>query len=153
VRTFSPTPNHRERRWHVVDAEGVVLGRLAAHVATLLRGKHKPTFAPHVDGGDFVIVINAAHVVLTGSKATDKRDYRHSGFPGGLSQRTYGELLESNPRRVIEKAVRGMLPRTRLGRSQIRKLKVYPGPDHPHAAQQPQPFSITQIAQIAGALR
>lgn len=150
MRTFSPSPHHLQRRWHVVDAEGVVLGRLASHVATLLRGKHKPVFAPHVDAGDFVIVVNAAKVVLTGSKAEQKRDYRHSGFPGGLSERTYGELLQTNPRRVIEKAVRGMLPHTRLGRAQARKLKVYAGPDHPHQAQQPAPSLITQLVQVGG---
>lgn len=147
MRTYSPKPGEVTRSWHVIDATDVVLGRLATHVATLLRGKHKPTFAPHVDTGDFVIVVNADKVALTGAKAEQKRAYRHSGYPGGLSAVSYTELLESNPRKAVEKAVAGMLPHNSLGRKQLTKLKVYAGPDHPHAAQQPQPFTISQIAQ------
>ena len=147
MRTYSPKPGDLTHSWHVIDATDVVLGRLATHVATLLRGKHKATFAPHVDGGDFVIVINAEKVALTGAKATDKMVYRHSGFPGGLSAIPIGELLEKNPRRVIENAVKGMLPHTKLGAAQLTKLKVYAGPEHPHAAQQPQAFEISQVAQ------
>ncbi|MDP3972032.1 MAG: 50S ribosomal protein L13 [Candidatus Nanopelagicales bacterium] len=149
MRTYSPKPGEITRQWHVIDAEDVVLGRLASQAATLLRGKHKPTFAPHVDTGDFVIVVNAEKVALTGRKAEQKMDYRHSGYPGGLSAKSYERLLATNPRRVIEKAVAGMLPRNRLARQLIGKLKVYAGPEHPHAAQQPQPFEITQIAQPA----
>jgi large subunit ribosomal protein L13 len=147
VRTYSPKPADVTKNWHVIDATDVVLGRLASHVAVLLRGKHKATFAPHVDGGDFVIVINAGKVALTGAKATDKMVYRHSGFPGGLSAVPIGELLEKNPQRVIENAVRGMLPHTKLGAAQLTNLKVYAGPEHPHAAQQPQVFEISQVAQ------
>jgi len=147
VRTYSPKPGDITKNWHVIDATDVVLGRLASHVAVLLRGKHKPTFAPHVDGGDFVIVINADKVALTGAKATDKMVYRHSGFPGGLSAIPIGELLVKNPQRVIENAVKGMLPHTKLGAAQLTNLKVYAGPEHPHAAQQPQAFEISQVAQ------
>jgi large subunit ribosomal protein L13 len=144
--TYTPKPGEIERRWHVIDANDVILGRLASQVATLLRGKHKPTFAPHVDGGDFVVVINAEKIALSGNKRGEYR-YRHSGYPGGLSRRTVGELLESKPERVIELAVRGMLPKTTLGRAQLKKLKIYAGPEHPHAAQKPQPFEIKQVAQ------
>ncbi len=147
MRTYTPKPGEIERTWHVIDATDVVLGRLASHVATLLRGKHKPQFAPHVDTGDFVIIINADKVALTGAKKQQKMEYRHSGFPGGLTATSYSELLESNPRRAVEKAVKGMLPHNKLGRQQIKKLKVYAGGTHPHAAQNPQPFTITQIAQ------
>jgi large subunit ribosomal protein L13 len=147
VRTYTPKPGDVERTWHVIDATDVVLGRLATQVATLLRGKHKATFAPHVDTGDFVIVVNADKVALTGNKRDGKLAYRHSGYPGGLRAVPYGELLAKKPERVIEKAVRGMLPKTSLGRAQLRKLKVYAGPEHPHAAQKPQPFDITQVAQ------
>ncbi len=147
VRTYSPKPADIQREWHVIDASDVVLGRLAVATANLLRGKHKPTFAPHVDGGDFVIVINAEKVALTGSKKTSKMAYRHSGYPGGLSAVAYGDLLEKDPRRAIEKAVWGMLPKNRLGRQVLKKLKVYAGPHHPHQAQQPQPYEITQISQ------
>jgi large subunit ribosomal protein L13 len=149
VRTYTPKPGDVQRDWYVIDATDVVLGRLATHVATLLRGKHKPTFAPHVDGGDFVIVINADKVALSGNKRTSKLAYRHSGYPGGLRSVAYGELLEKNPERAIEKAVRGMIPKTTLGRQQLGKLKVYRGAEHPHAAQQPQPFEITQVSQQA----
>lgn len=147
VRTYSPKPGEITRQWHVIDATDVVLGRLASHIATLLRGKHKPTYAPHVDTGDFVIVINADKVALTGSKREQKMDHRHSGYPGGLRSTSYETLLETNPRRVIEKAVKGMLPHNRIGRQQLSKLKVYSGPQHPHSAQQPQPFTISQVAQ------
>jgi large subunit ribosomal protein L13 len=147
MRTYSPKPGDITRQWHVIDATDVVLGRLATQAATLLRGKHKPTFAPHVDGGDFVIIINADKVALTGNKRQQKQDYRHSGYPGGLRATSYVELLEENPRRAVEKAVKGMLPHNKLGRQMIKKLKVYAGPNHPHTAQQPQPFEITQVAQ------
>lgn len=147
MRTYSPKPGEITREWYVIDATDVVLGRLASHVATLLRGKHKPTFAPHVDMGDFVIVINADKVVLTGSKSQQKMDYRHSGFPGGLRSTSYTELLAENPRRAVEKAVKGMIPHNKLGRQQITKLKVYAGATHPHAAQLPKPFTISQVAQ------
>jgi large subunit ribosomal protein L13 len=147
VRTFSPKDSDITRRWHVIDASDVVLGRLASQVAMLLRGKHKPIFAPHVDTGDFVIVVNASKVALSGSKLDQKRAYRHSGYPGGLHSISYASLMESHPERVVEKAVKGMLPKNALGRKTLRKLKVYAGPDHPHQAQQPQPFQITQIEQ------
>jgi large subunit ribosomal protein L13 len=147
VRTYSPKPGEVTREWHVIDATDVVLGRLASHVATLLRGKHKPTFAPHVDTGDFVVVVNAGKVALSGNKREDKLSHRHSGFPGGLTSVPFGELLDKNPRRAIERAVWGMLPKNRLGRKMLKKLKVYAGPEHPHKAQQPQTFEITQIAQ------
>ena len=147
MRTYSPKPGDVQREWHVIDATDVVLGRLAVQAATLLRGKHKPTFAPHVDTGDFVIIINAEKVALTGAKRTDKLSYRHSGYPGGLSATPIGELLARNPRRVIEKAVWGMLPKNRLSRQTLKKLKVYAGPSHPHQAQQPKPFEITQVSQ------
>ncbi|HOF64166.1 MAG TPA: 50S ribosomal protein L13 [Dermatophilaceae bacterium] len=147
MRTYTPKPGEVTRAWHVIDATDVVLGRLASHVAVLLRGKHKPTFAPHVDTGDFVIVINADKVALTGAKLDQKRAYRHSGFPGGLSSLTYAELLDKDPRKAIEKAVRGMLPKNSLARQQLSKLKVYSGPTHPHSAQQPTPYEFTQVAQ------
>jgi large subunit ribosomal protein L13 len=147
VRTYTPKPEEINRTWHVIDATDVVLGRLASQAAVLLRGKHKTTFAPHIDTGDFVIVINAEKVALTGAKKQQKMDYRHSGYPGGLTATSYTELLESNPRRAVEKAVKGMLPHNKLGRQQIKKLKVYAGSEHPHAAQSPQPFQITQVAQ------
>ena len=147
MRTYTPKPGDVHSTWYVVDANDVVLGRLAAQVATLLRGKHKATFAPHVDGGDFVVVINASKVALTGNKRVTKLAYRHSGYPGGLRATPIGELLDKRPERVIETAVRGMLPHTSLGRAQLRKLKVYAGPEHPHAAQKPQTFEITQVAQ------
>jgi large subunit ribosomal protein L13 len=144
--TYSPKPGEIERHWHVIDANDIVLGRLASTAARLLRGKHKPQFAPHVDTGDFVVVVNAAKIAVTGNKLNEFR-YRHSGYPGGLSKRTVGELLETKPERVIELAVRGMLPKNTLGRAQLKKLKVYAGPDHPHAAQKPQPFEIKQVSQ------
>ena len=149
MRTYTPKPGDVERTWYVIDATDVVLGRLATHVATLLRGKHKPTFAPHVDTGDFVIVVNAAKIALTGNKADTKLAYRHSGYPGGLKAIPYSDLLAKHPERVIEKAVRGMIPRTTLGRQQLGKLKVYAGPEHPHTAQQPKPYELTQVSQQA----
>jgi large subunit ribosomal protein L13 len=147
VRTFSPKAGDVQRQWHVVDASDVVLGRLASHVASLLRGKHKPIYAPHVDTGDFVIVVNAKNVAISGNKREQKRAYRHSGYPGGLRSVTYRDLLERHPERVVEKAVRGMLPKNALGRKMFGKLKVYPGPDHPHQAQRPEPYTITQLTQ------
>ena len=147
VRTYSPKPGEIERQWHIIDASDVVLGRLATHTANLLRGKHKPTFAPHVDTGDYVVIINAGKVALTGNKRQTKVAYRHSGYPGGLKQVGYEELLTKRPEKAIELAVKGMLPHNKLARQIIKKLKVYPGAEHPHAAQQPQPFEITQIAQ------
>jgi large subunit ribosomal protein L13 len=147
VRTYSPKSGDVQRQWFVIDANDVVLGRLATQAATLLRGKHKPIFAPHVDTGDFVIIINAEKVALTGNKREQKLAYRHSGYPGGLSSTPFGELLEKDPRRAIEKAVWGMLPKNRLGRQMLKKLKVYAGPEHPHQAQKAQPFEITQVSQ------
>ncbi|KLU08924.1 50S ribosomal protein L13 [Kocuria sp. SM24M-10] len=147
MRTYTPKPGDIQRQWHVIDATDVVLGRLASQTATLLRGKHKPTFAPHVDAGDFVIIINAEKVALTGSKLEKKRAYRHSGYPGGLKSTSYAELLEKNPVRAVEKAIRGMLPKNKLAAQQMFKLKVYAGPEHPHGAQQPQAFEFTQVAQ------
>ena len=147
TRTFSPKPADIQREWLVIDATDVVLGRLATQAAALLRGKHKTTFAPHMDMGDYVVIINADKVSLSSNKAEQKRAYRHSGFPGGLKSVTYTELLEKNPERAVEKAVRGMLPKNTLGREQFRKLKVYRGAEHPHVAQQPKPFTIDQVAQ------
>ena len=147
MRTYTPKPADVERQWHVIDATDVVLGRLASHTATLLRGKHKAVFAPHVDTGDFVIVINAGKVALTGNKRQTKVAYRHSGYPGGLKRVGYDELLAKRPEKAVELAVKGMLPHNKLARQIIKKLKVYPGAEHPHIAQQPKPFEITQIAQ------
>ena len=147
MRTYTPKASDVQRQWYVIDANDVVLGRLATQAATLLRGKHKPTFAPHVDTGDFVIIINADKVALTGNKREQKMEYRHSGFPGGLRATSYTELLVENPRRAVEKAVKGMLPHNKLGRQQIKKLKVYAGSEHPHQAQQPVAFEIKQVAQ------
>ncbi|WP_084961827.1 50S ribosomal protein L13 [Thermoactinospora rubra] len=147
MRTYSPKPADVQRQWYVIDATDVVLGRLASHVAALLRGKHKPIFAPHVDTGDFVIVINADKVALSGNKLEQKKAYRHSGYPGGLRSVTYGELMEKRPEKAVEKAVKGMLPKNSLGRKMAKKLKVYAGAEHPHQAQKPVPFEITQIAQ------
>jgi len=142
VPTFTPKPSDIKRAWHVVDAEGLVLGRVATEVARVLRGKHKPIYAPHIDTGDFVIVVNADKVVLTAGKAERKLVYRHSGYPGGLTSTTYQQLLDSKPTEAIRRSVRGMLPKTRLGRAQLKKLKVYAGPNHPHAAQQPQALAL-----------
>ncbi|GAB3486523.1 MULTISPECIES: 50S ribosomal protein L13 [Amycolatopsis] len=146
--TYSPKPGDITRAWHVIDAEDVVLGRLATEVATLLRGKHKPTYAPHVDTGDFVIIVNAEKVALTGHKRDEKFAYRHSGYPGGLRKRSFGELLDTRPERLLEKVVKGMLPKNKLGRAQAKKLKVYAGPEHPHAAQQPKQHEIAKVAQV-----
>jgi len=147
TRTYSPKAADVKRDWLVIDATDVVLGRLASHAATILRGKNKATFTPHMDMGDFVIIINADKVALTGAKLAQKKAYRHSGYPGGLRATTYAELLEKNPERAVEKAIRGMLPKTALGRDQFRKLKVYSGPEHPHAAQQPKVYTLSQVAQ------
>ena len=147
MRTYSPKPGDIQRDWHVIDATDVVLGRLAVQTANLLRGKHKAIFAPHVDTGDFVIIVNAEKVALSGTKKTTKMAYRHSGYPGGLSATPIGVLLEKDARRAIENAVWGMLPKNRLGRQMLKKLKVYSGPEHPHAAQKAKPFEIKQISQ------
>jgi large subunit ribosomal protein L13 len=142
-KTFTPRPGDIERSWWVVDATEIPLGRLASEVATLLRGKHKPKFSAHMDLGDHVIVVNAEKVVVTGQKADDKRYYRHSGYPGGLTESSFRRMQAVFPERIIEKAVIGMLPRNRLGRAMGRKLKVYAGPDHPHAGQAPQPYNLS----------
>lgn len=147
TRTYTPKTGQVQRDWVVIDANDVVLGRLASHAAALLRGKHKPTFANHVDVGDFVVIVNAEKVALTGQKLQKKLAYRHSGYPGGLKSVSYEELLEKNPVRAVEKAIRGMLPKNSLGRQQLTKLKVYAGAEHPHAAQQPQPYTLDQVAQ------
>ena len=142
MRTFSPKSDDIERAWHVVDADGLVLGRLASETARVLRGKHKPIFAPHVDTGDHVIVVNASRVVMTSDKANSKMAYRHSGYPGGLKSLSYAELLATRPEEVVRRAVKGMLPKGTLGRQMLSKLKVYAGPDHPHAAQGPTPLAF-----------
>ncbi|QIG41793.1 50S ribosomal protein L13 [Nocardioides anomalus] len=147
MRTYSPKPGDITRAWHVIDAEDIVLGRLAVQAATLLRGKHKPIYAPHVDTGDFVIIVNAEKVALTGDKKTTKLAYRHSGYPGGLTATPIGQQLDKDARKVIEKAVWGMLPKNKLGRQILKKLKVYSGPTHPHQAQKAVPFEIKQISQ------
>ncbi|WP_422749366.1 50S ribosomal protein L13 [Mycobacterium sp. WMMD1722] len=145
--TYTPKAGDTTRTWHVIDATDVVLGRLAVEAAKLLRGKHKPTFTPNVDGGDFVIVINAEKIAVSGDKLNNKFAYRHSGYPGGLRRRTIGELLQKHPTRVVENAIVGMLPHNKLSRQVQKKLKVYAGPNHPHTAQQPVPFEIKQVAQ------
>ncbi len=142
MRTYVATPETREREWIVVDAAGKTLGRLATQLADVLRGKRKPEYTPHCDVGDFVIVVNAEKIAVTGKKRSDKLYHRHSGYPGGLRTRTLNDMLERQPEEVIRKAVKGMLPRNRLARAQLRKLKVYAGPEHPHAAQQPKPLEI-----------
>ena len=148
--TFSPKPSDITRAWHVVDAEDLVLGRLASEVAVRLRGKHKPIFAPHMDTGDHVIVVNAAKVYMNSGKAEKELIYRHSGYPGGLRSKTYADLLATKPEEAVRRAVRGMLPKGTLGRQMLAKLKVYAGPEHPHEAQQPQPLDIGR-ARRAGA--
>jgi large subunit ribosomal protein L13 len=148
VRTYSPKAAELTHAWHVIDAEDVVLGRLATQVATLLRGKHKPTYAPHMDTGDFVVIVNAEKVALTGNKRDQAFVYRHSGFPGGLRKRSFGEMLEKQPERLLEKTIKGMLPHNRLGRAMASKLKVYAGPNHPHQAQQPQPFELNDKSKV-----
>ena len=147
MRTYSPKASELSHEWFVIDATDVVLGRLASQAATLLRGKHKPTFAAHMDNGDFVIVVNAEKIALTGSKLSQKMAYRHSGYPGGLTATSYAELLEKSPEKAVEKAIRGMLPKNSLGDQMLKKLKVYSGSEHPHEAQQPKTFVIDQIAQ------
>ena len=147
MRTYTPKASEVTRAWHVIDATDVVLGRLASQTAILLRGKHKTIFAPHVDTGDFVIIINAEKIALTGAKLEKKKAYRHSGYPGGLRADTYEQMLDKHPTRAVEKAVRGMLPKNSLGRQMLTKLKVYAGDSHPHAAQKPVPFEISQVAQ------
>ena len=142
MKTVSIKPADVRHDWYVIDATDKVLGRLATEVARRLRGKHKPTFTPHIDTGDHVVIINAVKVVLTGAKATDKNVYDHSGYPGGLRTRSYGKLLADRPAEAVRRTIRGMLPKNRLGRQQLTKLKVYRGPDHPHGAQQPQPLAI-----------
>jgi len=148
VRTFTPKAGDVSRKWHVIDAQDVVLGRLASHAAVLLRGKHKTTFAPHIDMGDFVIVINAEKVALTGQKAGQKFAHHHSGYPGGMTSIVYADLLNQDPTRVVTKAILGMLPKNKLGSSVGTKLKVYAGPTHPHAAQNPTPYVFNQVSQI-----
>ncbi|MGH3545041.1 MAG: 50S ribosomal protein L13 [Mycobacteriales bacterium] len=148
MRTYTPKPGDIEHRWHVIDATDVILGQLASSAARLLRGKHKATYTPNVDVGDYVVIINAEKLVLTGNKLRDKMVYRHSGYPGGLKSVPIGVLLARRPERVVENAIKGMLPKTSLGRMMFGKLKVYAGPVHPHAAQQPAPFQITQMTQI-----
>src|SRR3954454_21622778 len=140
MKTFVATPATREREWLVVDATDKTLGRLATQIADALRGKRKPEFTPHCDVGDFVVVVNAEKVAVTGKKREDKRYYRHSGYPGGLRSRSFEEMIQRRPEEVLRLAVKGMLPRTRLGRQQLRKLKIYAGPEHPHQAQQPKPM-------------
>ncbi len=136
--TFMAKPNEIVKKWYVIDAQGKALGRVASEIARILRGKHKPIFTPHVDTGDYVIVINAEKVILTGNKLQQKQYVRHTGYPGGLKTMSYEKLLKENPELAIEKAVKGMLPHNRLGRAQARKLKVYKGSEHPHTAQQPE---------------
>jgi len=149
VRTYSPKPSEIQRVWLVVDADGLVLGRLSTEVARVLRGKHRPIFAPHLDTGDHVIVVNADKVILTSNKADAKLAYRHSGYPGGLRSTSYAELLEQKPAELIRRSVRGMLPKNTLGRQMLGKLQVYAGPDHPHSAQKPETLELPQ-ARRAG---
>ena len=144
MRTYSPKASEIQRAWHVIDADGLVLGRVATEVARILRGKHKAMYTPHIDTGDHVIIINADKIVLTSDKAEKKLIHRHSGYPGGIRQRTFGDLMAKKPADAVRRSVRGMLPKTRLGRAQISKLKIYAGPTHPHAAQQPQPLALEQ---------
>jgi large subunit ribosomal protein L13 len=151
VRTFSPKVPEIKRAWYVVDADGLVLGRLASQVAAVLRGKHRPYFAPHVDTGDHVIVINADKIVMTANKADAKMAYRHSGYPGGLRSTSYAELFETAPDEMIRRSIRGMLPKNTLGRQMLSKLNVYAGPDHPHAAQQPQPLELPEARRAVRA--
>ena len=149
VRTFSPKVSEIQRTWYVVDADGLVLGRLASSVAAILRGKHRPYFAPHVDTGDHVIIVNADKIIMTSDKAAAKLAYRHSGYPGGLRSTTYAELLAEKPAEMIRRSVRGMLPKNTLGRQMLGKLQVYAGPDHPHSAQKPETLELPQ-ARRAG---
>lgn len=149
MRTFSTKPTDVTRVWHEVDADGLVLGRMATEVARVLRGKHKPTYAPHIDTGDHVVVVNAAKVVLTAGKAEKTLKYRHSGYPGGIRSVSQRKLLDTKPQEVVRRAVKGMLPRGPLGTQMLRKLKVYAGPVHPHAAQQPQPLDLADARRRA----
>jgi len=142
MKTYVATPTDRERNWLLVDATGQTLGRLSTQIADALRGKRKPAYTPHIDTGDFVVVVNAEKISVSGKKRTDKRYYRHSGYPGGLRSRTFEEMLARRPEEIIRIAVKGMLPRNRLARRQITKLKIYAGPEHPHVAQKPQPMEI-----------
>jgi large subunit ribosomal protein L13 len=151
VRTYSPKASEITRKWFVIDAEDLVLGRLSTEAARILRGKHKPTFAPHLDTGDHVIVVNCDKVVVTANKAEQKMVYRHSGFPGGLKSKTFGQAHADKPEETVRRAIRGMLPKNRLGRQQLTKLKVYAGPTHPHQGQQPQPFAIDHARDRASA--
>ncbi len=147
--TYTPKASEIDRNWVVIDADGLVLGRLATEVANLLRGKHKPTYAPHIDTGDHVVIINADKVVLTSNKAEKKMVYRHSGYPGGIKEQTYADLLAKKPEDAVRNTIKGMLPKTRLGRAQLKKLKVYAGPTHPHAAQQPQVLELAHARRSA----
>jgi large subunit ribosomal protein L13 len=142
MKSYMARPLEVERKWHVIDAEGQTLGRLATEIARLLRGKNKPQYTPHVDTGDFVVVVNAEKIVVTGRKAEQKVYYRHTGYPGGLRETSYETMLERKPTEILRKAVRGMMPRTRLGRQQFRKLKIYAGPEHPHEGQAPEPYEV-----------
>jgi large subunit ribosomal protein L13 len=142
MKTFVATPTNRQRDWYVVDAEGQTLGRMATQLADALRGKRKPDYTPHIDTGDFVVVINADKIRVTGDKMNSKIYWRHSGYPGGIRSRTLGEMLERRPEEVTRRAVKGMMPRNKLSRQQLLKLKVYAGPEHPHQAQEPQPMEI-----------
>jgi large subunit ribosomal protein L13 len=146
MKTYTPKASEIQHEWHVVDAEGIILGRLATEVARVLRGKHKPTFAPHIDTGDHVVIINADKVIMSRNKMTTKRIYRHSGYPGGLSSESYGEFLERKPADAVRYSIKGMLPKGPLGRQMLTKLKVYAGPNHPHQAQEPAPFAIDHAA-------
>jgi large subunit ribosomal protein L13 len=148
VSTLSAKPGTVERRWYVVDAEGQNLGRLASIIAETLAGKRSPWYTRHCDTGDFVVVVNAGKVTVTGNKLRDKRYWRHSGYPGGIRSRTLGEQLARRPEEVLRMAVRGMLPKNSVGRAQLMKLKIYAGPDHPHAAQQPEPLRLTRVAEV-----
>ena len=142
MKTYVATPDTRTREWLLVDAAGLTLGRLATQLATILRGKHKAEFTPHIDTGDFIVVVNAEKIIVTGNKRKEKVYYRHTGYPGGIRSRTLEEMLDRRPEEVIRKAVRGMLPRTKLGRTQLLKMKIYAGPEHPHEAQNPRPLQI-----------
>jgi large subunit ribosomal protein L13 len=153
VPTYSPKASEINRSWYVVDAEGIVLGRLATHVANVLRGKHKPTYTPHIDTGDHVIIVNADKIVLTADKAAAKPVYRHTGYPGGIRSETYAQLQARKPEDALRRTIRGMVPKTRLGRQQLSKLKIYAGPVHPHAAQNPQPLELDARATARADVR
>lgn len=144
MRTYSPRASEIERSWYIVDAEGLTLGRMSTEVARVLRGKHKPTFTPHIDTGDHVIIINADKVVLSAGKAEKKMVHHHTGYPGGIRSTTYAKDLDAKPADAVRRTIRGMLPKNRLGRQQLKKLKVYAGPEHPHSAQKPQPLDLAQ---------